>query len=106
MKENRTKRVTFRVTELAVGIDKTVCRKGDAVEVTFRADPEDQVLGWLVQDPKDFWRNAGYFGAEDAAAGKVTIPVELAAGEYCVYIMAEGAYGRYRSAGVAFRVEE
>lgn len=97
--------VVFRVTDMEVVGDKKVYQAGDTLEVCFRAKDGDKTLAWLIQDPSHFWRKAGFLSAEEAAAGKVQIPVDLPAGDYYVCIMAEGSYGRYRSPGFTFVVE-
>ncbi len=98
--------VEFRITDMEIRGDKTVCKKGEAIELTFRTDPADKALGWIVQSPDHFWRKGKFLSDEEIAAGKTVIPVELPAGEYYVFVMAEGAFGRYRSAGFSFCVEE
>lgn len=104
--EEKSGIVEFRITDMEICGDKTVCKKGEAIELTFRTDPADKALGWIVQSPDHFWRAGKFLDAEEIAAGKTVIPVELPAGEYYVFVMAEGAFGRYRSPRFSFCVEE
>ncbi len=104
--DRQSEAVEFRVTDMEISGDKTVCKKGDTIELTFRTDPADKALGWIVQNPEHFWCAGKFLDPEEIAAGKTVIPVERPAGEYYVFVMAEGAFGRYRSPGFFFRVEE
>ena len=98
--------VVFRVTELNVQGDKTVLRKGDTMELSFETKDGDKALGWIIHNTAHGWRQAGFLSDEERAAGKATITVKVVPGESYVFVMAEGAYGRYRSPGFYFRVEE
>ena len=98
--------VVFRITDMAVTGDKTVCKQGEPLELTFRVDPNDKALGFIVHNMDHFWKNGGFFSDEDRAAGKVVVPGKLVPGEYYTFVMAQGEYGRYRSPGFRFRVEE
>lgn len=98
--------VEFRVTDMEIRGDKTVCRKGEKLELCFRTAEGDKALGWIIQNPNHFWRHAGFLNDEERAVGKTEIAVDLSPGEYYVFVMAEGAFGRYRSPGFDFRVEE
>ena len=104
--EKKSDSVEFRITDIAVCGDKTVCKKGDTIALTFQTDPADKALGWIVHTTAQFWRAGKFLDAAEIAAGKTEVPVELPAGEYYVFVMAEGAFGRYRSPGFSFRVEE
>ena len=104
--EKKSAPVTFRVTDMAITGDKQVVGKGETLTVNFGTDTEDKALGWILQDPLHFWRQGGFLTAEEIAAGKVEIPVNVPVGEFYVFVAAEGAYGRYRSPGYYFRVEE
>ena len=97
--------VVFRITDMAVTGDKTVCKQGESLELTFRVDPNDKALGFIVHNMDHFWKNGGFLSDEERAAGKTVVPVALAPGEYYVFVMAQGEYGRYRSPGFYFRVE-
>lgn len=102
----RSAAVEFRITDMALRGDKTVVRKGEKLELCFETAAGDQALGWIVQSPNHFWRHGGFLSEEERAAGKTEITLNLAAGEYYVFVMAQGAFGRYRSPGFYFRIEE
>lgn len=98
--------VEFRITDMEICGDKTVYQKGETMALAFRTDPADKALGWIVHSPEHFWRAGKFLSDEEIAAGKTEVPVELPVGEHYVFVMAEGAFGRYRSPGFFFRVEE
>jgi len=98
--------VEFRITELPICGDKTVLRKGDVLELSFETTHGDKALGWIIQNSIHGWRQAAFLSDEERAASKTEITVNIAAGEYYVFVMAEGAFGRYRSPGFYFHVEE
>ena len=98
--------VEFRITELPTRGDKTVLRKGDVLELSFETTHGDKALGWIIQNPGHGWRQAGFLSDEERSAGKTEIVVDVAPGENYVFVMAEGAFGRYRSPGFYFQVEE
>ena len=98
--------VVFRVTELPIQGDKTVLRKGDTLELTFETKNGDKALGWIIHSPTHGWRQAGFISDEERAAGKAKIAVNVVPGDSYIFVMADGAYGRYRSPGFYFRVEE
>ena len=98
--------VEFRVTDLVIRGDKTVLRKGDTLEISFATEHGDKALGWIIQSPGHGWRQAGFLSDEERATGRTEITVDVAPGENYVFVMAEGAFGRYRSPGFYFHVEE
>ena len=98
--------VEFRITNMAIQGDKTVLRRGDTLELTFAPEDGDKALGWILQNPAHFWRQGSFLSDEERAAGKATITVDVAPGEHYVFVMGEGAFGRYRSHGFYFTVEE
>ena len=98
--------VEFRVTDMVIRCSKTVCKQGDSLTLTFGTEQGDKALGWIVQSPSHFWRQGGFFSGEERAAGRAEITVDAAPGEYYVFVMAKGAFGRYRSPGFDFVVEE
>lgn len=98
--------VEFRVTNLALRGDKPVLCKGDTLELSFKAEHGDKALGWIIQSPSHGWRQAGFLSDEERAVGKTEITVDVVPGESYVFVMAEGAFGRYRSPGFYFHVEE
>lgn len=104
--DRKSDSVEFRITDIKISGDKTVCKKGETIALSFGVDPADKALGWIVQSPEHFWRKGKFLSAAETAAGKTEVPAELAAGEYYVFVMAEGAFGRYRSPGFSFCVEE
>lgn len=97
--------VVFRITDMDVTGNKTVCKQGEPLELTFHVDADDKALGFIVHNMDHFWRNAGFFSEAERAAGKTTVHGSLAPGEYYAFVMAQGSYGRYRSPGFRFRVE-
>jgi len=97
--------VVFRITDMAITGDKTVCKQGEPLELAFGVELADRALGWIVHDMDHFWRAGGFFSDEERAAGKTVVSGTLAPGKYYVFVMAQGEYGRYRSPGFRFRVE-
>ncbi|NLN93709.1 MAG: hypothetical protein GX130_10435 [Candidatus Hydrogenedens sp.] len=98
--------VEFRITNMVLRGDKTVLCKGDTLELSFETEHGDKVLGWIIQSPNHAWRQAGFLSDGEYAIGKTEITVDMASGENYVFVMAEGAFGRYRSPGFYFHVEE
>lgn len=98
--------VEFRITDMAISGDKTVCAKGGKLEITFDVAEGDKALGWIIQAPNHFWRQGGFLSEEERAAGKAEITLDVAPGDYYVFVMAQGAFGRYRSPGFDFSVQE
>ncbi len=96
---------SVRCYEKFVG-DKTVLRKGDSLELSFQTENGDKAPGWIIQSPGHGWRQAGFLSDEERAAGKTEIAVNIVSGESYVFVMAEGAYGRYRSPAFYFTVKE
>ena len=98
--------VEFRITDMAISGDASVCQKGGKLELTFGVVPGDRALGWIIQTPNHFWRQGGFLNEEERAAGKTGITLDVEPGEYYVFVMAEGAFGRYCSPGFCFLVVE
>ena len=98
--------VEFRITDLFLRCDRTVLRKGDTLELSFETVHGDKALGWIIQSPDHGWRQAGFLSDEERAAGRTEISLDVVPGEYYVFVMAGGAFGRYRSPVFYFRVEE
>ena len=98
--------VEFRITNLPILGNKTVLHKGDTLELSFETENGDTALGWIIQCPNHGWLQAGFLSDEERAAGRTEISLDVPFGESYVFVMAEGTFGRYRSPGFYFHVEE
>ena len=99
--------VNFCVTDSTVTADAEVLTKGGTLEITFRtAAPEVPVLYIINRVEACTERQRGYFTAEEMAAGKASVTVNVAPGNYYVYTVARNEYGFYASQRCYFRVEE
>ena len=99
--------VNFCVTDSTVTPAAEVVTKGGEMEITFRtAAPEVPMLYIINRVEACTERQRGYFTAEEMAAGKATVTVNVAAGDYYVYTVARNEYGFYASQRGYFRVEE
>ena len=99
--------VNFCVTESTVTANAETAKKGGTLELTFRtAAPETPLLYIINRVEACTERQRGYFTAEEMAAGKATVTVNVAPGNYYVYTVAENEYGFYASTRCCFTVEE
>lgn len=99
--------VRFCVTDSAVTADAETVKKGGTLELTFRtAAPETPLLYIINRVEACTERQRGYFTAEEMAAGKATVTVNVVPGDYYVYTVARNEYGFYASTRCYFRVEE
>ena len=106
--------VEFCVTDISVVLDRTVCGTSDTIGVTFSAAaPEDEPIGWIVQNLTWGYRGGGVFTEEEKRTGKFSIvhagkpPVraELEPGEYQVFVLVKNCNGIYKSEFINFTVQ-
>ena len=98
--------VQFHVTNIVLDGNKTVLCKGDTLEISFKTEPGEKAVGWIIMCPNHGWRQAGFLSDQERAAGKAEIALNVSEGESYILVMGEGAYGKYRSAGFYFHVEK
>ena len=99
--------VSFCVTDSTVTANAETVKKGGTLELTFRtAAPETPLLYIINRVEACSERQRGYFTAEEMAAGKASVTVNVIPGNYYVYTVARNEYGFYASTRCYFTVEE
>lgn len=104
--------VEFCVTAIEVELEKTVCGK-EGIAASFRlAAPEDEPIGWIVQNLTWGYRGGGGFTGEEkqncrfsrAAIGAAGT-AEAQPGDYQLIVLAKNKYGIYKSEYYDFTVK-
>ena len=101
-----SQKVEFAVTDSTVAVSADRVVSGEKLELTFRNDAPEKPMLYLINRVEGCTeRQRGDFTAEEMAAGKAEITVNVAPGSYYVYTVAKNAYGFYASAPCFFTVE-
>lgn len=104
-RDEMSRPVTFCVTDSTVTASAESVVSGGQMEITFRNAAPDTVFLYVINTSGDSERQRGYFTAEEIAAGKAAITVNVDPGDYYVYTVARNEYGFYASVHCPFRVD-
>ena len=104
--EETSQAVHFCVTDSSASASAASVVSGGSLEFTFRNAVGDKPYLFLINRVQACTeRKRRWFTEEEIAAGKFTVPVDLAPGEYYLYTVCRNEYGFYASARCPFTVE-
>lgn len=98
--------VEFGIVRIDMAIDRAVYAQGDTLELSFaNAEKDDEMLLYAISTEIDNEKQRGWFTAEEIAAGRASIPLNVAPGKYYIYTLSKNKYGFYASEHAHFTVE-
>lgn len=112
--ENRSETVEFCVTDIDLTLDKEELGRDDQLQVSFRlAAPEDELVGWIVQNTIWQYRGGKLFD-ETEKGGSFTVTraakdptvTNFEPGAYQLFVLARNKFGTYKSGYADFVVKE